>query len=131
MATGGLMLAAGCVVAPDGRVGLGLYVAPPVVYVPPPPPYYAPPPVYASAPVMVPDNYVWDGAEFVGDVNGQYFYLGPGNLWLPCGPDRLNFFFGWQRGHPDWRNHYIRNDRYRNDRNGHYQPRRKDDPHGH
>jgi hypothetical protein len=71
---------------------------------------------------MVPDNYVWDGVEFVGVVGGAYFYLGPGNVWLACGPDRLERFHGWERYHADWRDHAIRNDRFRTDAHGHVQP---------
>ena len=73
---------------------------------------------------MVPDGYVWDGVEYVGVVGDQYFYLGPGNVWLVCDPFRLERFHGWERDHRDWRNHAIRNDRFRADRNGHVQPRR-------
>jgi hypothetical protein len=78
---------------------------------------------------MVPDSYAWDGYEYVGFVGDQYYYLGPGNVWLFCEPFRLERFHGWERGHADWRDHAIRNDRYRTDRNGHVQSRR-DDRHG-
>ena len=74
---------------------------------------------------MIPDYYVWDGFEYVGVVGGQYLYLGPGNVWLVCEPYRLERFHGWERGHPDWQSHAIRNDRYRRDRNGHDHPRRE------
>jgi len=94
-----------------------------VVVAPQPVVYAAPPPVVYAAPVMVPDNYVWDGYEYVGLVGDQYYYLGPGNLWLFCDPFRLERFHGWEGGHPDWRNHAVRNDHYRTDRNGHVQPR--------
>jgi hypothetical protein len=72
--------------------------------------------------VMVPDSYTWDGYEYVGFVGGGYVYLGPGNVWINCEPWRLDRFHGWERNHPDWRDHAVRNDRFRNDRNGHYQP---------
>ena len=74
--------------------------------------------------MMVPDSYAWDGYEYVGFVGDQYYYLGPGHVWLFCEPFRLERFHGWERGHADWRSHAIRNDRYRTDRNGHVQPRR-------
>ena len=111
-------LVSGCVVEPDGRVGFqtGVVVA-------------APPPVVV---VEVPDDYVWDGYEYVGLVGGAYFYLGPGNVWLRCEPWRLERFHGWEREHADWREHAVRNDHYRNDSHGHYQPRhekRDDDRH--
>ena len=109
-----LLLVSGCVVRPDGRVGVeaGVVVAPPVVEV-----------------AMVPDDYYWDGYEYVGLVGDQYYYLGPGNVWLVCDPVRLERVHGWERVHPDWQVHVIRNDRYRNDSHGHYQPRheRKDE----
>jgi len=89
--------------------------APPAVIV-------APPIVVAPAVVMVPDAYVWDGTENVGMINGQYFYLGPGDVWLACPPDRLTRFHGWERGHADWQSHAIRNDRYRNDAHGNAHP---------
>jgi hypothetical protein len=71
---------------------------------------------------MVPDTYAWDGDEFVGVVGDQYFYLGPGDVWLVCEPFRLERFHGWERGHADWREHAIRNDRFRKDARGHVQP---------
>jgi len=84
-------LAAGCTVT----------VAPPVVDVAPP---------QAVVEVGVPDAYVWDGVEFVGFVGGQYMYLGPGGGWLVCDSVRLDRFHGYERGHPDWRNHAVRNE---------------------
>lgn len=115
LAAGGLLLATGCVVEPDGRL-----VFQPVVIAAPPPVVVAP----APAPVYVPDDYVWDGYEYVGLVGDQYYYLGPGSVWLICDPFRLDRFHGWERGHPDWRSHAIRNDRFRRDSHGHVQPRR-------
>ena len=82
-----------------------------------------------SVDVGVPDDYYWDGYEYVGLVGGAYFYLGPGNVWVRCEPWRVDRFRGWQRDHPDWHTHVVRNDRYRNDSHGHYQPRR--DEYGH
>jgi len=119
LAAGGLVLAAGCVVEPNGRVAFQ-----PLVVVAPAPVVYAAPPPVDEGPAMIPDDYTWDGYEYVGLVGGQYYYLGPGHFWLACEPFRLERFHGWERGHGDWRNHAIRNDRYRNDRNGHVQPRR-------
>ena len=112
-----MVLVSGCVVEPDGRVGF----APVVVAAPPPPP----PVVVEPQPVVVevPDDYVWDGYEYVGLVGGVYFYLGPGSVWLRCEPWRFERFHGWEREHADWHAHAIRNDRYRNDSHGHYQPR--------
>ena len=82
-----------------------------------------PAPVVVVAPViLVPEVYVWDGVENVGIVDGQYFYLGPGDVWVACDPDRLIRFHGWERGHADWQTHAIRNDRYRRDARGNAQP---------
>src|ERR1700722_7036203 len=84
-----------------------------------------PTPVVEVAPViiMVPDVYVWDGVENVGIVDGQYYYLGPGDVWLICDPDRLTRFHGWEGSHADWQTHAIRNDNYRKDAHGKAQPR--------
>ena len=100
----------------------------PMVVPQPPPavvqqPMVVPQPVVVAEPVMVPESYVWDGYEFVGLVGNQYFYLGPGNIWLLSEPFRLERFHGWERDHRDWREHAIRNDRFRTDHNGHVQPR--------
>lgn len=77
---------------------------------------------------MIPETYVWDGVEFVGVVGDQYFYLGAGDVWLVADPFRLERFHGWERDHPDWRDHAIRNDRFRKDAHGREQPVR--DEHG-
>lgn len=100
------MFVSGCVIEPIGQ---------PVAVA-------APEPV-VEAPVMVPDYYVWDGFEYVGLVGNQYYYLGPGRVWVVCEPFRLERFHGWERYHADWRTHAIHNEHFRNDRNGHYQPR--------
>lgn len=117
LAAGGLVLVSGCAVTPDGRVYFQ-----PVVVAAPPPVVVAP----APAPVVVgvPDDYVWDGYEYVGLVGDQYYYLGPGGVWLVAEPWRVNRFHVWVGGHPDWRGHAIRNDRYRRDAHGHVQERR-------
>ena len=109
---GGFVLMAGCVVEPNGTVHPGVVVVAPL-----------PPPVVVEAPVMVPESYVWDGYEYVGFVGGQYYYLGPTHVWLIAEPFRLERFHGWERIHPDWRTHATRNAHFRNDRNGHFQPR--------
>jgi hypothetical protein len=117
LTAGGLALVSGCVVQPNGQVGVYLPTvafAPAVVVAP----------VVEVAPVMVPEAYAWDGVEYVGLVGNQYFYLGAGNVWLAAGPDRLERFHGWERGHADWRNHATRNVRFRKDAQGHVQPRR-------
>ena len=84
------------------------------------------PVVVAPAPVVtvqaVPDSYVWDGTEYVGVVGSQYYYLGPGNVWLTLDGPRVARFHDWERGHADWRTHAIRNERYRRDAHGHEVP---------
>lgn len=123
MAAGGLVLMSGCVVEPNGTLGLALptvQVAAPVVV--------ATPGVVVEAPVLVPETYVWDGYENVGFVGGQFFYLGPGDVWVVAEPWRLDRFHGWERDHPDWRNHAIRNDRFRRDAHGHEAARHDDRP---
>ena len=104
-----IMLVSGCVIEPRGRV---FYRAGVVVE--------APPPVVVVD--EVPDDYVWDGYEFVGVAGGAYFYLGPGDVWMRCEPWRLERVHVWERDHADWREHAIRNDRYRTDGHGHNQP---------
>ena len=91
-----------------------------VVTAPPPPPpavIVQTPPPPPPAVVVVPDSYVWDGYEYVGVVGGQYYYLGPHNVWIVCDRVRLDRFHAYIRIHPDWRTHAVRNDRYR--RNAH------------
>jgi len=93
---------------PNGTVAFQPFViAPATVYV-------APEPV-----VMVPETYVVVGEETFGFVGGQYVYLGAGNVWLVCDSYRLERFHGWERDHPDWREHAIRNEIYRRDAQGH------------
>jgi hypothetical protein len=99
--------------------------APPVVVAPPPPPVVVAPPA-VTVEAGVPDSYVWDGEEYVGVIGSDYFYLGPGNVWVACDPGRLERFHAWERGHGDWREHAIRNEKYRNDAHGHTVPLRSD-----
>ena len=100
-----LALGSGCVVEPDGRLGVGVVAAPAVEV------------------ATVPDDYYWDGCEYVGLVGGQYYYLGPGNVWVVCDPVRLGRVHAWVGVHPDWRAHTVRNDHYRNDSHGRFHPR--------
>ena len=95
------------------------------VPVPPPPTVIvqAPPPPAVTVEIGVPDSYVWDGSEYVGMVGGQYYYLGPGNLWIVCNPVRLARFHAWVKIHPDWRVHATVNVKYRLDARGHEHPR--------
>jgi hypothetical protein len=113
IAAGGLALVSGCVVQPNGTVAFQPFVIAPA-------PIVVAPPVVVE-PVMVPEEYVWDGVEFVGVVGDQYLYLGPGDVWLACEPWRLERFHGWERGHGEWRGHGIHNDRFRKDAHGRVQ----------
>lgn len=102
--------------------------APPVVVVPVPPPPVptvvvpVPAPPAVSVEIGVPDSYVWDGYEYVGVVGSAYFYLGPGDVWLPCNGPRIVRFHDWERGHADWRTHVIVNERFRHDAHGREMP---------
>ena len=71
----------------------------------------APPPPAVTVAVGVPEAYVWDGVEFVGEYNGRYMYLN-GGVWVECDEVRLGRFHGWERGHPEWRRNAIHNYRY-------------------
>ena len=93
--------------------GPTIIVTPPSVVVTAPVP--APPPVVVAPTVeVVPDTYTWDGDEYVGVVGDQYYYLGPGNAWVVMDAPRLARFHGWEHDHADWRDHAIRNVKYRN-----------------
>jgi len=95
--------------------------APPTVVPSPGAPPAIPPPGVAVN-VGVPDSYVWDGQEYVGVVGDQYYYLGPNNVWMPLNSDRKARFHDWAREHQDWREHAIRNERYRLDSHGKEHP---------
>jgi hypothetical protein len=92
-------------------VGIQINVPAPVIVAPAP-----------AVTVQVPETYVWDGTENVGVVGTQYYYLGPGNVWLTLDGPRVTRFHEWERGHADWRAHAIHNDRYRNVAHGHAEP---------
>ena len=96
------------------EVGIGVQINVPV------------PVVTVPAPVVtvqtVPDSYVWDGTEYVGMIGSQYYYLGPGNVWLALDGPRVARFHDWERGNPDWRAHAIHNTHYRHDAKGHEAP---------
>jgi hypothetical protein len=83
-----------------------------------------PAPPAVTVDIGVPDTYVWDGVEYVGVVGGQYYYLGPGDIWLPFDAVRVARFHDWERVHADWRDHAIHNDLYRHDAHGHEVPMR-------
>ena len=93
-----------------------------VIMPPPPPPVPVVPVPGVTVTVGVPDTYVWDGYEYVGMVGNQYYYLGPGSVWLVMPPDRLGHFYAWERNHHDWRDHAINNEHYRRDARGHDHP---------
>lgn len=52
---------------------------------------------------VVPPSYVWDGYEYVGEINGGVVYLGPGGVWVTAPGFVLDRFHGWARYHPNWR----------------------------
>ena len=98
---------------PGVSIQIGVPAPPPVVVVP------APAPVAVA---VVPDSYVWDGYEYVGVVDGQYYYLGDGNVWMPMDHPRLARFNVWIGGHPDWHTHMVVNEHYRYDAHHNYAP---------
>ena len=113
--------------------GPGVIISPPTVVISPP----IPPAVVVSPPVatvvVAPDDYVWDGYEYVGVVDGQYYYLGPSDTWIVCDPVRMQHFQIYERDHPDWRSHMTHNVKYHNmDRSyyNHSQPQPMHDTHG-
>jgi hypothetical protein len=99
------------------------------VGVPPPPAVVVQAPVPAVTVVAVPDTYVWDGTEYVGVVGTQYYYLGPGNVWLTLDAGRMARWHDWEKAHADWRTHAIRNELYRHDAHEHVVPRPDDRSH--
>ena len=116
-------------------VGVGVQVE----FIAPPPPVVT---VEVPAPAItvqigVPDFYVWDGYEYVGVIGDQYYYLGPGHVWMVCDPVRLARWHDWEVVHVDWRTHATVNRHYRRDAEGHDHPwhadrvQDKDRDHGH
>jgi hypothetical protein len=109
-----------CGMTLPGIAGPTVYItppAPPTVIITAPAP---PPPVVTVA--IVPDDYVYDGTEYVGVVDGQYYYLGPDNVWVVMDPVRLHRFQVYIHGHPDWHDHMTHNVKYRNMPHGHPAP---------
>ena len=96
----------------------------------------------SAASLAKPDVSLLTLTEYVGIVGGQYYYLGPGNVWIVCDPVRLHRFQGYMHDHPDWHNHMTHNVKYRNmphghpaptpmhDQGGHYQPNHDHDHNG-
>ena len=108
-------------------------MADPPMLPPPPPPVTVvtpvPQPPSVTVQIGVPDYYAWDGYEYVGVIGSDYFYLGPGEVWLPLPPERWEHFHHWEGLHHDWREHAIRNERYRHDAHGHDYPWHERDEH--
>ena len=73
------------------------------------------PAIAATTPVIevVPETYVWDGFEFVGEVGGVQVFLGPEGGWHHFEAARQERFHGWEHDHADWRNHAVHNDKFR------------------
>ena len=105
--------------------GLSVQIIVPVPVVTPPPVVVAPAPA-VTVEVGVPDSYAWDGYEYIGVVGTQYYYLGPGNVWVVMDPVRLARFHDWEKIHADWRTHATANVRYRVDAHGHTVPLHSD-----
>ena len=131
LAAGGLALVSGCAVDQNGHLALVMpqvVVAPAPVYVAPQPVYVAPPPVYIApepvvdVQVVIPETYVVVEGVNYGFIGGQYYYWGPGNTWVVCDSYHLEHFHNWERFHPDWHQHALRNDRFRTDVHGRFHP---------
>jgi hypothetical protein len=103
-----------------------IVVTPPVVTVSVPAP---PPPLAVTVQVVAPDSYYWDGYENVGVVGDQYYYLGPGNVWMVMDADRLHRFHDWEGKNPDWHSHAIHNEKYRTMDHAHDRPQPVPDHH--
>lgn len=113
-------------------VGVSIQVGGP----PPPPVVVVPAPAPVVTVAVVPDSYVYDGTEYVGVVNGQYYYLGDGNVWYPMDQPRLARFNVYIGHHSDWHSHTIVNEKYRYDAHHNYAPYKgdhhdQDADHGH
>jgi len=106
-----------------GGIGVQISVPAPVIAIPAP---VIAVPAPAVTVQTVPDSYVWDGTEYVGMVGSAYFYVGPGDVWLPLDGPRMARFHDWQGSHRDWRDHMVRNEKYRHDAKGHAVPMRDD-----
>jgi hypothetical protein len=78
--------------------------------------------VIVESDMYIPDYYVWDGYEYVGVVDGRYYYLGQGSLWFACEPWREHRFHDWERRNPRWHEHAERNDRFRKGHDGRFHP---------
>jgi hypothetical protein len=85
--------------------------------------------VIVTAETTVPDSYVWDGYEYVGAIGSQYYYLGPGNVWVSMDAPRLARFHGWEKVNAGWQERAIRNENYRHDAHGHFVPLHDDRNH--
>ena len=78
--------------------------------------------VIVESDMFIPDYYVWDGYEYVGVVGTQYCYLAPGLFWVTCEPWREHRFHDWEHRNPRWRDHAVRNDRFRHGPDGRFHP---------
>lgn len=88
-------------------VECGCYSPPPVATVQsPPPPVVAPVPPPTGYVTYVPEDYAWDGYEYVGVSGGQYVYWS-GGTWVLADPVIVARFQGWQHHHPEWRRHAM------------------------
>jgi hypothetical protein len=128
-----LIVGLASIVAVPALAGVGVGISIRVGVPAPPPPVVvvsAPAPAPVVTVAVVPDTYVWDGTEYVGLVGDQYYYLGPGNVWMVMDAPRLARFHVWVGAHADWRTHAIVNEQYRYDAHHNYAPY-KGDHHDH
>ena len=64
---------------------------------------YEGPPTAVAAVGFVPDYCFWDGFEYVGWYDDQYYYWGPNHVWIVCDPVQVQRVNTWVNAHPDWR----------------------------
>lgn len=59
--------------------------------------------VVMSSPTTVvgPASAVWDGSDYVGQMGGKYYYLGPNNTWIPLDRTRQQHFEQWLGNNPN------------------------------
>jgi hypothetical protein len=87
-----------------------------------------PPPPHVAVIGFVPDYCFWDGYEYVGWYGDQYYYWGPGRVWLICDPVRVQRVTVFINAHPDWSKRARPNLQYPVDASGHPQPLRMPPP---
>ena len=63
-----------------------------------------------------PTTAVWDGSDYVGQVNGKDYYLSANNTWAPLDAARQQRFNEWQKHNPNWNNPTAQSSQMQNTR---------------